>query len=712
MNDHHPSRRQFVQLASGLALTLAHGLRPSSARAAAVQSALQSPHLPAAASLRDSLLLLEFDAQLNTRVSRVPPQGSASPYGTTPLTHWGASDYVMLDSGTHITRFHLQRQQQHALAGPRGPATQLTLVGLSSEGIEKTVELTLFQRFRGFVVYNVSYRNLSRATVALRAWTNGDFLVNQIPVADTAAPAFWSYSGSSYGDRRDWVQPVAAGFTQDNFMGMSASDYGGGTPIVDVWRRDCGLAIGHVETTPKLVSLPVQEQHGRVRMAVCCREKISLEPGASFQTLQTFIAVHEGDYFATLNTYRHIMGERGLTPPSCGPACYEPIWCAWGYERNCTTQLIEDTLPKVKELGLEWVVIDDGWQTAIGDWTLNKLKYPSGEQDMHGLITRIKAAGLKPRLWYSPLAVAPGSDELHDHTDMLLLDKDGAPQLISWWNSLYLCPAYAGTLDHTKALVKRFLGKWGFAGLKIDGQHLNGVAPCFNPAHDHVRPEESIEGLQNFFHEIYRTAMEINPNAVIELCPCGTAYSIYNFPSMNQAPASDPESSWQVRLKGKTLKALMGPSAPFAGDHVELSDHGDDFASTVGIGGIISTKFTWPVDPKPKDSFLLTPVKEREWRHWISLYKERMLSQGVYNGYLYDIGFDKPEAHVVEQNTHIYYAFYAKTWAGQIELRGLGPGQYQVRDYVHDRDHGTLSATHNRLHVTFDQYLLLEAVPA
>ena len=95
---------------------------------------------------------------------------------------------------------------------------------------------------------------------------------------------------------------------------------------------------------------------------------------------------------------------------------------------------------------------------------------------------------------------------------------------------------------------------------------------------------------------------------MVELCPCGTSYSFFNFRSFNQAPASDPESSWQVRHKGKTLKALMGPSAAFAGDHVELSDGGDDFASTVGIGGIISTKFTWPRDPKPKDSFLLTPA--------------------------------------------------------------------------------------------------------
>ena len=56
--------------------------------------------------------------------------------------------------------------------------------------------------------------------------------------ANADEPQFWSYCGSSYDDRRDWLQPVKQGFAQDNFLGMSASDYGGGTPIVDVWRRD------------------------------------------------------------------------------------------------------------------------------------------------------------------------------------------------------------------------------------------------------------------------------------------------------------------------------------------------------------------------------------------------------------------------------------------------------------------------------------------
>jgi alpha-galactosidase len=143
---------------------------------------------------------------------------------------------------------------------------------------------------------------------------------------------------------------------------MEASDYGGGTPIVDVWGRHGGLAVGHAETTPRRVSLPVQEGHGAVRVAVCGRAKINLRPGETFDTPETFVAVHGGDYFAALSAYRRLMSERGLTPAVAPAGAYEPIWCAWGYERDCTTALIEGTLPKVRELGLQWAVIDDGWQ--------------------------------------------------------------------------------------------------------------------------------------------------------------------------------------------------------------------------------------------------------------------------------------------------------------------------------------------------------------
>ena len=69
--------------------------------------------------------------------------------------------------------------------------------------------------------------------------------------------------------------------------------------------------------------------------------------------------------------------------------------------------------------------------------------------------------------------------------------------------------------------------------------------------------------------------------------------SFYNLPYTNQTVASDPTSSWQVRLKGYVYKALV-PRTAYFGDHVELSDNVDDFAASFGIGAVLGTKFTWP----------------------------------------------------------------------------------------------------------------------
>ena len=195
-------------------------------------------------------------------------------------------------------------------------------------------------------------------------------------------------------------------------MGMSASDYGGGTPIVDVWRRHGGVAIGHLETTPRLVSLPLKCTANALDLSMTAPLKQTLQPGESLSPPQAFIATHLGDYFPVLETYRRIMGVRGITPPHPPRAAYEPIWCAWGYERDCTLQLIEDTLPKVRELGLRWAVIDDGWQTNVGDWKVNTTRYPRGEADMRALVQKIRSYDLEARLWWAPLAVVPGAGSI------------------------------------------------------------------------------------------------------------------------------------------------------------------------------------------------------------------------------------------------------------------------------------------------------------
>ncbi len=137
--------------------------------------------------------------------------------------------------------------------------------------------------------------------------------------------------------------------------------------------------------------------------------------------------------------------------------------------------------------------------------------------------------------------------------------------------------------------------EWGFDGLKMDGMHMNAVPPDYNPASKLAYPEQVVEGLPDFFQMIYDYSRSIKPNAVVENCPCGACMSYFNMASMNQAVASGPTSSRQIRHKGKTYKAQI-PKTAYYGGHVELSDNGNDFAGTFGIGGVLGTKFTWPKD--------------------------------------------------------------------------------------------------------------------
>jgi alpha-galactosidase len=493
---------------------------------------------------------------------------------------------------------------------------------------------------------------------------------------------------------------------------MNASDYGGGTPVVDVWRGDVGIAVGHIETSPRLVSLPVTMPNAsESTVAVTATGPWTLAPGQSLETLRTFVAVHRGDHFGALVDYRGVMEKQGLAMRQAPPSAFEPIWCAWGYGREFTVDQVVGTLPVAKRLGFRWATLDDGWQVAEGDWTPAPKKFPRGDADMKALVDRIHEAGFRAQLWWAPLAADPGSATHRAHPDWLLLGPDAATHKVTWWDSFYLCPAHAPVRADAAAFVRKALGTWGFDGLKIDGQHLNGAPPCSNPAHRHASPEDAVAGVPGFFRAIWDAASE-RPGAVVEICPCGTAYSFFTLPYLNMTVASDPESSWQIRLKGKTLKALHGDGVAYFGDHVEMSEGGEDFASTVGVGGVIGTNFAWPGAPGKKDpKLLLSPHRERLWKQWTEIYEAKRLPGGEYLGRLYDIGFDRPETHAVRKGDTLYYAFYAKHFQGTVPLRGLGERRYRVRDYVGGRDLGRVSGPQASLPVGFEGYLLVEATP-
>ncbi len=545
--------------------------------------------------------------------------------------------------------------------------------GLRSGNLRKDVSVTIYSDFPSIAIFDVTYTNEGAEPIAIRGWANHQYSMRANPTAP--GPAFWSYQSGSYEKRPNWVLPLRAGFKQENYLGMNASDYGGGTPIVDVWRKDGGLAVGHVEPGPRLISLPVSMPDARhARVAVRSTRERTLDPGESFHTLRTFVSVHEGDYFRTLTEYRRLMMRQGFQMASAPDSAFGPIWCAWGYGRSVQLEAGLRHASNRQENGL-----------LLGDarrWLAEQLrrlgssdpkKFPNGDADMKALVDRIHDEGFKAQLWWSPLSAVPDSHLLKEHPDFLLLNRDGSKRKISWWNSFYLCPADQGVVEYHKALVRKILGEWGFDGLKLDGQHMNAVPPCYNPAHHHKRPEDSVEALPDFFREIYETARSVKPDALVEFCPCGTAYSFFTMPHFNMSVASDPESSFQVRSKGKTLKALMGDNIPYFGDHVELSDGAIDFASTVGVGGVVGTQFVLPNLVKKHSKSDLTPQRQKVFEKWLQIYKDKMLSRGEYLGrsLRYRVRSSRGSCYPQRQDQELYYAFFARHWSGPIELRGL-----------------------------------------
>ncbi len=76
----------------------------------------------------------------------------------------------------------------------------------------------------------------------------------------------WSFQGSSYDWGKDDVQKLTRTSSQPNVMGEAVKGgYGGGIPVVAFWTASVGEAIGHVETLPWTLSMPVKvEADGRV----------------------------------------------------------------------------------------------------------------------------------------------------------------------------------------------------------------------------------------------------------------------------------------------------------------------------------------------------------------------------------------------------------------------------------------------------------------
>lgn len=617
----------------------------------------------------------------------------------------------------------------------------------ASTDIDETLVVEAYDDFPSLALLSATYKNSSLHLLDLESVELQKHKLNAALADARVKPhEMYAFFGSSLKWGKDDVVPIPAKFSQDNPFGTPVKtpgdlgSVGGGIPVIAFWTQSTGLAIGHLETLPLPISIPVKTTNdGRIEAAVEIPAAVTLKPGEIFATPRTFVTVYSGDYYQPLHTWSEAVEREGLARPKNNEENYAVSWCGWGYESNVTPKQMTDTIPMLKELGIHWATLDDRWFNNYGDWQPRTDTF--GGDTIQRMVKDFHSQGVKVQLWWLPLAVEDGnykygdhkyvlSNVVRQHPDWLILDERGKPARMTR-NLAALCPAVPEVRGYYKQLTERFVRDWDFDGHKLD--NIYSVPRCYNPKHHHKSPLDSVNAMGDVYKIIFETTRALKADSVTQSCPCGTPPSLAWFRYMDQAVTADPVGSVQVRRRMKMYKALLGPSAAIYGDHVELTeisnpyggdeqDTGSDFASTLGTGGVLGTKFTWPdYGPKLKNVFL-NPEKEPEWKKWIGLYNQKMLSKGTFLD-LYVYGYDFPEGYAISKDGAMYFAFYAAeppgktggklgTYRGEVELRGLETKTYKVLDYVRNVDYGMVTGPIAKLKVDFKGSLLLEAAPA
>jgi alpha-galactosidase len=145
-------------------------------------------------------------------------------------------------------------------------------------------------------------------------------------------------------------------------------------------------------------------------------------------------------------------------------------WTSWyNYYQNISEEIILGNLDALKgrNVVLDIFQIDDGYQTAVGDWISVNTRFPNG---MKFLADKIRKAGCKPGIWLAPFAGETKSKLFQEHPDWFIASPDGKTFATGGnWSGFYSLDLYN---EEARAYIRHVfdvvLNEWGFELVKLD----------------------------------------------------------------------------------------------------------------------------------------------------------------------------------------------------------------------------------------------------
>ena len=247
----------------------------------------------------------------------------------------------------------------------------------------------------------------------------------------------------------------------------------------------------------------------------------TLVPGESFQTPEALLS-YSADGLNGLSRHYHDIIRQQVIRPRWRTA-RRPVlinsWEAAYFDFNA--EKILGFARHAREMGMEMLVLDDGWfgrrnddYAGLGDWVVNEKKLGCS---MRELSDQIHALGLQFGLWFEPEMVNEDSDLYRVHPDWALTDPDRKPMLAR--NQLVLDMSRQDVVDDLFDAMCAVLDQAKIEYVKWDFNR--SVANCYSRALPADRQGEVAHRFMLGTYQLLERLLARYPDLMIEGCSGG-----------------------------------------------------------------------------------------------------------------------------------------------------------------------------------------------
>ena len=290
----------------------------------------------------------------------------------------------------------------------------------------------------------------------------------------------------------------------------------------------------------------------------------------------------------------------------------EPMYSTWySFHQNISTEKILKQCELAKQMGMEAVIVDDGWQTDdvqrgyayCGDWEPTDNKIP----DMKALVDGVHALGMKFMLWYSVPFVGKHSKAYERFKDKFLHfgEKCGYGELD---------PRYPDVREYISGLYEEALLKWGIDGFKLD--FIDSFVLTDDTVREDARRDiESLEdAVEALISDVSTRLRSINPDILLEFRQQYIGPKIRRYGNMLRACdcAADPIMN---RCRTIILRLTSGDTAVHA-DMIEwsMNDTVENAARQLYNAAFSVPQISVLIDKLPEEHYNMLKFYLKFWR--------------------------------------------------------------------------------------------------